>query len=945
MSKLTKDSIFVAERPPVPATPGSPPHPAYCTKTPHTVPVYTWVPTEVWRIEEDGTVTVLTKYDQVQTGTATEYTEQCFPASEGTPGTPGSAGSPAHTDLQVGWNSGAVSIPSLPGNAQYTFSIRPDAVGVVSGFNSSNEGVSYFEIDHGMYLRSGKGTVIEAGKEIAGTDFYYGQSDVLAVVRIGNGVRYYKGTTLLYTSLVPSYGTVYADCSLYMGGDQILDAALTSVVDGPKYGASSGSGNGTLPTIFAMASDMAPPTPITLSPNYVIHNSGTAGNYALPAWNVVQGNLLLVLATGSDSHTSISDTMGNVWVPLTETLEGASYYNRIFYCISCKATGTTTVNLVSQAIDGGRLSIGIQFSGGLAYDNVDVGVSNGSTSFTAPSYSTTSAGLVICSMLAQSNTPWLTVTGGDPPPFTTAIRDFRASLCLDALYKVTSGPVVGQSHTVGSNSGNKLIRLTAFKQSTTIPNDGQGRNSATRSDVRITSFAQQQIVGQGDAFIKVGSTANALKPGQGVGLGYIIRMTTYAESGLLAPDFAVLDQPFAPISGWARGESGDVGRQQNSYIKVTGSGWETLSGGASAGIKVRSLAYTDSAVLGGTITADLRLKPLEMDVDFGDLQGGMLSGAAIQLQRLTAKGYTGAHASAVLKPLTVAWVLTQWNTIKGDVVLEEMYGTSYLIRGGKIDGRVKLYRLLGASGGTEGPGHIAGASAPGFGTLQALTTQGRITANETIRAALLLQPLGGSAALSLYGFPITGNLVLAPLYSSSGSRGVATLPGLLARGILLDPTSVFEGWATNLRTGGTTRLANLPFLQMLQVPGGPLLGIANDGNVYELTGDKDIDQPIAWEFETGLSDLGQSGMKRVPYVYVDGIVQGSIDIAVLTDDPAKTYVYEYVAVDRAQHKPHKRKLGNAIRTRSVAFRLSSVTGTYVEIDSIEPEIDVTQRSV
>jgi hypothetical protein len=91
--------------------------------------------------------------------------------------------------------------------------------------------------------------------------------------------------------------------------------------------------------------------------------------------------------------------------------------------------------------------------------------------------------------------------------------------------------------------------------------------------------------------------------------------------------------------------------------------------------------------------------------------------------------------------------------------------------------------------------------------------------------------------------------------------------------------------------------------------------------------------------------MGESDMKRIPYVYIDGIIQGSIDIAVLTDDPAKTYVYEYVAVARAQHKPHKRKLGNAIYTRSVAFRLNSVTGTYVEIDRIEPEIMVTPRRV
>jgi len=608
-------------------------------------------------------------------------------------------------------------------------------VGVITGFNDNNEGIGYFEIDYGMYLRSGQGSVMEDGNEIAGTSFGYGESDVLAVVRIGSQVRYYKGTTLLYTSLVPSYGSLYADCSMYMGGDQILNAALTSVVEGAKYGNQTGNGDGTLPRMFGMATD----------------------------------------------------------------------------------------NIVA--------------------------------------------------------------------------------------------------------------------------NQGQGRNI---NPIRVTGAAQQLIVGQGDAYIKVGSLGNALKPGEGIGRGYITPITAYAESGLLEPKYAVIDMPFAPISGWAKGDSGQVGSQTSGKIIVRSSGWETNGGGANVYVKIKSFAYTPDALLGATITGDVRLQPLEIDVDLGDMQGGILSGAAIQLQRLTAKGYTGMQGAGVLQPLQSVWHLTANNTIKGDVVLDEMYGTSYLIRGGKLSGRVLLQRLLGASGGTEGPGHIGSGTsrdAGGAGALQALLAAGKITARETVNAALLLQPLQASGNVLVYGYQITGNAILRPLYTSTGSRGLATLPALLARGVLLDPTGVFEGWAWNVRTGGATRITNLPFLQLLQVPGGPLLGIANDGNVYQLTGDKDLNQPIPWEFETGLADMDESAMKRVPYVYIDGIVQGTIDITVLTDNPGKTYTYEYEAVDTAHHKPHKRKLGNAIYTRSMAFRLSSDRGTYVEIDSVEPEIKVTPRRV
>jgi hypothetical protein len=86
-------------------------------------------------------------------------------------------------------------------------------------------------------------------------------------------------------------------------------------------------------------------------------------------------------------------------------------------------------------------------------------------------------------------------------------------------------------------------------------------------------------------------------------------------------------------------------------------------------------------------------------------------------------------------------------------------------------------------------------------------------------------------------------------------------------------------------------------------------------------------------------------VKHIPYLYIDGIIDGEVQIT-LIDDRNREFMYEYDTQQRgAVHQPHRRKLGNGIRTRNVAFRLGSDSGAYAEIDSLEPEATVTQRSL
>ena len=256
----------------IPGTPSTAPSPPYCLDVSSTVPG-----TETIFIRDTDPVS--STFGQivpiiVSTGPVTVTTHECFPGSPGTPGTPGFTvpGTPGvppvaaePTDFNIGWNASAISIGQLTGDGIYTFSVPAGAVGVVTGFNTVNLGSGYFEIAYGIYCVSGLFTVIESGVEKTPARAF-ASADVFTIRRLGQEVAYYQGTTKIYTSTVPSAGTIFVDASLYFGNDSIVNAALSATV--PPVDASIGGGGVYDPPIV-LTGGQPPATPPGGIPLYV----------------------------------------------------------------------------------------------------------------------------------------------------------------------------------------------------------------------------------------------------------------------------------------------------------------------------------------------------------------------------------------------------------------------------------------------------------------------------------------------------------------------------------------------------------------------------------------------------------------------------------------------------------------------------------------------------
>lgn len=133
-------------------------------------------------------------------------------------------------EFGLGWNAGARSISELTGNGAATFQV-PTSVGVVVGFNEVDEGAGYLEIEHGIYFRRRTFQVIERGV-FKGSEATFTSADTFKIERIGGRVCYYKDSTLVYTSLEPSTGSVFLDASMYSGGDTIDAPELIATTGG-----------------------------------------------------------------------------------------------------------------------------------------------------------------------------------------------------------------------------------------------------------------------------------------------------------------------------------------------------------------------------------------------------------------------------------------------------------------------------------------------------------------------------------------------------------------------------------------------------------------------------------------------------------------------------------------------------------------------------------------
>lgn len=507
----------------------------------------------------------------------------------------------------------------------------------------------------------------------------------------------------------------------------------------------------------------------------------------------------------------------------------------------------------------------------------------------------------------------------------TLFADASMFMAGDQIINAALVQTVSTAHGEQSGGSNGTIRLigTAF----TGDNAGHAFGDIVLSGV-AASYEHPSVEGV------IRLTGRNVVNGVNYTRGVLTPLTGRAESGLFIPNYSIVRGQLQPLQGFSIGIFGRVGAVTGILRPLSG---HALSG-VNAGHAFGHLYLTGDAASGilqpgmGIMRGDARFRPLQVSIQY--TVGGHDTGAG-RLQKLRARGYTGHRATGRLRQLTSSGTLIARETMTGAVSLHPLVGAGHLLTGYTMVGAARFSRMR-VSGRT---GHRAA------GTLQRITAAGTLTANETLRGAVALQGLRATGNTSVYGYLMSGAVVLPALVGGGSFRGTAVLSGLTAQGVLTDTAGVFEGWIYNVRSGSVTRLTNLPFTQLLQVPGGPLLGISTNGNVYSLDGETDAGVRIPWLLETGLHDFGQAGMKRIPYLYMDALIEGKIQIAILTDKTSKTYSYNYEAVADAGHHPHKKRIGNAIYTRSVGVRLSSTDGVYVEVDNLEPELDITQRSV
>lgn len=320
--------------------------------------------------------------------------------------------------------------------------------------------------------------------------------------------------------------------------------------------------------------------------------------------------------------------------------------------------------------------------------------------------------------------------------------------------------------------------------------------------------------------------------------------------------------------------------------------------------------------------------------------GGFAQGDAT-LPRLSGDGWTGGQADAALPSLTGDGAGTVLGYGSAEATLPALVGDGSGMVGVSVAGAAILPSLTGAA-------WFAGL---GAAMLPRLAGTGTISWVGVGTGAATLPALQGSGTSVVESYPAYGNATLPALVGGQGSSyAYLTLPML--QGLAYDAGAVagsgigvgqFEGWAMNIRTGFVGRITNWQFRQIVKW-GDKLLGVGADG-LYLIGGTKDGGATMQWEWRTGLDDLGSSGIKRIPYVYFDAVIDGEIEVTT-TDDRGALRAYHYEADRGRINLPHRRQLGMGVRTRNVAFGARNGTnGAYMELFGIEPEATITQRSI
>jgi hypothetical protein len=128
------------------------------------------------------------------------------------------------TTLDVGWDAGAISVDSQPGDCEVTFTMG-DVVGARVGLEpSASDSTSLEVLTHALYFyqdgASNVYVVVESGQAMT-PPAAYAFDDAWAIRRVGALVTYWCNGALVYQSAAPSAGELQVGGRLYSSGDTI----------------------------------------------------------------------------------------------------------------------------------------------------------------------------------------------------------------------------------------------------------------------------------------------------------------------------------------------------------------------------------------------------------------------------------------------------------------------------------------------------------------------------------------------------------------------------------------------------------------------------------------------------------------------------------------------------------------------------------------------------
>jgi len=79
-------------------------------------------------------------------------------------------------------------------------------------------------------------------------------------------------------------------------------------------------------------------------------------------------------------------------------------------------------------------------------------------------------------------------------------------------------------------------------------------------------------------------------------------------------------------------------------------------------------------------------------------------------------------------------------------------------------------------------------------------------------------------------------------------------------------------------------------------------------------------------------------------LYMDGVVEGGCTYTLVTDHD--TYIYAHRPRGAANdHKTQRVSLGRGVRTVNVGLGMASLSGAYMQVDSLTPEYIQTERNL